>query len=765
MTASANCAKCGAPVEPGARYCLTCGADVSGQQGNVATAYVPRAQPAVRPTMTDAALIEALRHATLGEYEILAELGRGGMASVFLAHDLSLDRKVALKVMSPALLTGEGMVERFKREARTSAQLSHPHIIPIYAVKESENLVYFVMKFIEGRSLESIIKELGPLPIAMAQSILQQVGSALAYAHRRGVVHRDIKPGNIMIDSDGWAVVTDFGIAKVAEAKGLTMTGATVGTPSYMSPEQCAAKEITGASDQYSFGVVAWEMLAGRQPFTGDSIMAIMYQHFNEPPPPLLEARPECPVELASAVARTLEKDPAARFPDLDAAIAAIGGAPLAPDDPVRTQLMTLVATSLQSQVLKSVSTPRSPMPLSSGKTKAGKTAAVPPTTGMTLSPAQVTVAVGGAVQLTAQRRSRAGVTLPGTAITWASTNSDVATVDENGLVTAVAPGTAIITATMGTVSATGAVTVTPAQKPAGRKLVGALAAVVVLGGGAAAAYFLGPWSRGAPAGATAARDSATITSPAPTDRPAGGQPVLDTSARQPASPAAPAPTVSRPTQTPTRGAPPPTAAPDTIEPRQRQRALAVRQQAVAAGATTADLAAGDQRADLARDYAAQGRVREAVAQLTDAMALWTAAGDSARGRAARAAAAAPPPPTGAPPPVTQPVVADPRPQIEATIAAYASAIASRDIAAVKAVYPGMTRQQEQGWRSLFRDARSVQADFPVASVQASGPDAAQATVNGTLVFDVREGRQRQPVRFTALLQRRPTGWVITEIH
>ena len=184
------------------------------------------------------ALLEALRQATLGEYEVLAELGRGGMATVYLAHDIALDRKIAIKVMSPVLLSGEGMAERFKREARTAGQLSHPHIIPIYAVRESGALLYFVMKFVEGRPLDSIIREIGPLPIPMVQTILQQVGSALGYAHRRGVIHRDIKPANIMIDADGWAVVTDFGIAKVSEPQGLTMTGATIGTPSYMSPEQ-----------------------------------------------------------------------------------------------------------------------------------------------------------------------------------------------------------------------------------------------------------------------------------------------------------------------------------------------------------------------------------------------------------------------------------------------------------------------------------------------------------------------------------------------
>src|SRR5437879_2846984 len=429
-----TCSRCGEPVAPGAKFCPKCGADVSGQQSSVATAYVSKVN-ITRATMSQQALLDVLRHATLGEYEILGELGRGGMATVYLAQDIALDRKVAIKVMSPSLTEGEGMVERFKREARTAASLSHPNIIPIYAVRESEHIVFFVislgeyeilgelgrggmatvylaqdialdrkvaikvmspsltegegmverfkreartaaslshpniipiyavresehivffvMKFVEGRPLDSIIKEVGPLPIPMVRPILQQVGGALAYAHRRGIIHRDIKPATIMVDTDGWAVVTDFGIAKVTEAKGLTMTGATVGTPSYMSPEQCAAKELSGASDQYSLGIVAYEMLAGKLPFVAESIMAIMYAHFNEPPPPISNARPDCPPELADALMRMLEKEPEKRYPDAEAAVAAIGGTPLSLDDPIRGEMKTLAATGLNLELLK----------------------------------------------------------------------------------------------------------------------------------------------------------------------------------------------------------------------------------------------------------------------------------------------------------------------------------------------------------------------------------------------------------------------------
>src|SRR5713101_6480813 len=206
MPDQAACGRCGTQVPPGARHCPTCGADVSSQQGQVATAYVT-AEDAARMAQGQSAQLDALRRATLGHYDIHGELGQGGMATVYLAHDIALDRKVAIKVMSPALFATAGMVERFKREARTAAALSHPHIIPSYAVRDGADCVYFAMKFVEGRSLESITRAAGPLPLPLVRAVLYQVGEALGYAHRRGVVHRDVKPANVMLDTGGWVVV------------------------------------------------------------------------------------------------------------------------------------------------------------------------------------------------------------------------------------------------------------------------------------------------------------------------------------------------------------------------------------------------------------------------------------------------------------------------------------------------------------------------------------------------------------------------------
>jgi hypothetical protein len=266
---------------------------------------------------------------------------------------------------------GEGMVERFKREARTAAALSHPHIIPIYAVKVSDRLLYFVMKHVQGRALDAIIHEVGPLPIPMVQTIVAQVGDALAYAHRHGVIHRDIKSANIMLDEEGWAVVTDFGIAKVEQAQGLTMTGVTVGTPAYMCPEQCANREVSGASDQYSLGVVAYEMLTGRLPFKSDSTMSVMYAHFNTSAQPVTELRSDCPPNLSAAVMRMLEKEPEGRWPTMDDVVAVCGRPSLRRDDPIRSEMITLAKTGNPARLLPEL-TPTSPLALARSRRPPG---------------------------------------------------------------------------------------------------------------------------------------------------------------------------------------------------------------------------------------------------------------------------------------------------------------------------------------------------------------------------------------------------------
>ena len=297
-------------------------------------------------TIAPDALLDRLRSATRGEYEILSELGRGGMAIVYLARDLSLGRRIALKVMLPELEAIDGMAERFLNEARTAAQLEHAHIAPVYAAQQRDGLLYFAMKCIDGVSLEQLLRQVGALPIPIARLVLTQMAEALQYAHDHGVTHRDVKPANIMIDSRGNAMLTDFGIARVAAMPRLTQNGLVIGTPVYMSPEQLRGETASGAADQYSLGILAYEMLTGAPPFSG-SHLELATAHLTRDPQPLLALRPDCPSALAGTVMRMLEKSASARWPSLDAVTEQ-----LLRDAPRQTtgwrhQMVTLVTTAM----------------------------------------------------------------------------------------------------------------------------------------------------------------------------------------------------------------------------------------------------------------------------------------------------------------------------------------------------------------------------------------------------------------------------------
>ena len=253
------------------------------------------------------------------QYDVEKEIGRGGMGIVYKGRDKRLKRPIAIKLLPPELAFRSEIRSRFLREAEMSAQLSHPHIVPIYSVDEREGLVYFVMAFIEGENLGTRIALHGPLPPDEARRILIEVGEALAYAHSQNTVHRDIKPDNILIDAlTGRTMVTDFGIARAvsegAEAK-LTATGIAIGTPAFMSPEQSAGdRDIDGRTDLYSLGVVAYQMLCGDLPFNATSTPALLVKHLSERPRPI-EQRANVPPDLARAVMLCLEKNPDDRFP------------------------------------------------------------------------------------------------------------------------------------------------------------------------------------------------------------------------------------------------------------------------------------------------------------------------------------------------------------------------------------------------------------------------------------------------------------------
>jgi len=253
-------------------------------------------------------------------YEIERELAKGGMADVFVAYDRQLKRRVAVKVLFPEFARDPSFVERFRREAQNAASLNHPNIAAVYDWGQERGTYYIVMEFVEGRSLRDIIRTEGPLPAAAAARIAGELADALAFAHRNGVVHRDVKPGNVLITASGQVKLTDFGIAanQFDANQGLTQTGSVMGTATYFSPEQAQGHPVDGRSDVYSLGVVLYEMLAGVPPFTGESPVAVAMKHVREVPPPMRTRVPDVPAQLESVVNAALTKDIEMRYQSAD---------------------------------------------------------------------------------------------------------------------------------------------------------------------------------------------------------------------------------------------------------------------------------------------------------------------------------------------------------------------------------------------------------------------------------------------------------------
>jgi len=259
-----------------------------------------------------------------GSYVIEGEIGRGGMGVVYSARDQQLKRRVAIKLLPPELAFRQEIKKRFIREAQTAARLSHPHIVPIHTVGEKDELVYFVMGFVDGESLAQRLRRRGRLPVEEARRIIKETADALGLAHATSIIHRDIKPDNILLEGTRRRVmVTDFGIAKALSEAGagtLTGTGVALGTPTYMSPEQAAGEsDVDARSDLYALGVVAFEMLSGKPPFRAPTVPGLLMKQITEPPPDLMNIRSEIPEELAGTVMRLLEKDPESRWPTADA--------------------------------------------------------------------------------------------------------------------------------------------------------------------------------------------------------------------------------------------------------------------------------------------------------------------------------------------------------------------------------------------------------------------------------------------------------------
>ena len=377
-----QCPSCLAANTPDARFCEQCGCPLTGDGAEAPTLVFdphssgrasegssgagrtrrlgeerPRegpSAPRVVSGATASTMLLLARRELAEDYEVEREIGRGGMAIVYRALERQLRRTVALKILPPEYAQG-AVVARFQREAQMSAAMDHPNIIPIYRVGQSESLLYLAMKYVEGRSLDAIIADQGALPIPAVLLILRAAASALAYAHEHGIVHRDIKGGNILVDQAGRAIVTDFGVARAIDNAAMTTTGSVIGTPYFMSPEQCAGKVAGPQSDQYSLGVVAFQMLTGAVPFEADTLAAIMHHHFFTPVPDVTKAREDVPPALSAVLERILSKDPARRFETTAAMRAAVDAIPLT--DAEREQGETMLRNLARGSALPHVQT------------------------------------------------------------------------------------------------------------------------------------------------------------------------------------------------------------------------------------------------------------------------------------------------------------------------------------------------------------------------------------------------------------------------
>jgi len=303
-----------------ASFCATCGTQVADPHTSTVVLHPAEGDEFVR----------RVRMVFSGDYEIEEEVGRGGMSVVYRATELALQRQVALKVLLPELGLTAKAAERFKREARLAAELDHPNITPVYRAGQTGGILHIVMKFVDGRPLDSILDRQGPLPVPVVLAVLRAATRALSYAHERGIVHRDTKSGNILVDRDGRIMVCDFGVALRVTDLTLTAAGTIIGTPAYMSPEQCAGQRALPQSDQYSLGIVAFQMLTGHAPFHADNLAAMMQHHFLTPVPDLRPTRDDLPPALVDIVERALAKDPAQRFATTQDMLVAIGAIPYA---------------------------------------------------------------------------------------------------------------------------------------------------------------------------------------------------------------------------------------------------------------------------------------------------------------------------------------------------------------------------------------------------------------------------------------------------
>lgn len=309
MTTPHFCSQCGSGLLENARFCSQCGNST--------------------PTPEDARVLAHRVQESLGSaFEVVGEIGRGGFALVYLVRALESRKLLAVKVMRRELMSSEEATERFRREIQYASQLNHPNILSVDFAREDTGLLYYAMPRVKGNTLAKHLERKGNASIDEARRILGDLARGLGYAHDQGVIHRDVKPSNIMLDRAGTAVIMDFGIAKALSPDGrsLTISGEIIGSPRYMSPEQASgSKDIDRRADIYSWGVVGFRMLAGRVPFDGKTAQAILYQHSTAERPDLRSVRPDVPESLSTTLRRCMAIDPAERWPDMQEAAMAAG--------------------------------------------------------------------------------------------------------------------------------------------------------------------------------------------------------------------------------------------------------------------------------------------------------------------------------------------------------------------------------------------------------------------------------------------------------
>ena len=318
-----KCFRCGARVPEETRFCGHCGTKLTD----------PQAETVADAPADGDELLSRIQRIFSGEYTIEGEVGRGGMAVVYKATENDLGRVVALKVLPPEIGITPKAVERFKREARLVADIEHPNIIPVYRAGQLGGILHIVMKYVDGVTLEALLERHGPLPVPVALSVLGAAMRALSHAHERDIVHRDVKSANIMIDRGGSVLVSDFGVALRASDVTLTQAGMIIGTPAFMSPEQCAGQRALPQSDQYSLGILAFQMLAGAVPFSADTLAGLMQHHFFTLHPDLHRVRDDVPPALVELINRALSKSPTDRFSTTREMMATLGAIPLGEEE------------------------------------------------------------------------------------------------------------------------------------------------------------------------------------------------------------------------------------------------------------------------------------------------------------------------------------------------------------------------------------------------------------------------------------------------